>query len=158
MLFLPLLFGSLYCISRILDSFEPSCIYLFCCCCGLSWSVVRLPTSWQPGIGYYVDLGGNAEIYIVLDPWVLQMVSEHGFRFLMLFRYKWLSKQRVRKACRTTSLTVIVFSVSKTISAKLFWKKKKTLNRILVFSSSLFYFSSYLICFGVSLFLPLSKC
>ena len=74
----------------------------------------------QPGIGYYVDLGGNAEICIVPDPGVSQMVSEHGFRFPMLFRYEWLSKQRVRKACRITSLTVVVSSVSKTISAKLF--------------------------------------
>ena len=34
---------------------------------------------WQPGIGYYVDFGGNAEIYIVPDPGVLQMVSEPWF-------------------------------------------------------------------------------
>ena len=30
---------------------------------------------WQPGIGYYVDFGGNAEIYIVPDPGVLHPVS-----------------------------------------------------------------------------------
>ena len=40
------------------------------------WSVVMFPTSWQPGIAYYADLGGNAEIRIVLDPGVSQMVSE----------------------------------------------------------------------------------
>ena len=36
-------FGSLYCISCILDSFESSYIYLFCCCCGISGTVVMLP-------------------------------------------------------------------------------------------------------------------
>ena len=112
-LFLPLLFGSLYCISCILDSFESSCIYLFCCCCGIFVNRCNDYHQWQPGIGYYVDLGGNAEIYIVPDPWVLQMVSEHGFRFPMLFRYEWLSKQRVRKACRITSLTAVVSRVSR---------------------------------------------
>ena len=34
---------------------------------------------WQPGIGYYAEFGGNAEICIVPDPWVLQMVSEPWF-------------------------------------------------------------------------------
>ena len=33
---------------------------------------------WQPGIGYYVDFGGIAEICIVPDPGASQMVSEHG--------------------------------------------------------------------------------
>ena len=70
---------------------------------------------WQPGIGYYVDFGGNAGICIVPDAGASQMVSEHGFRFPKLFRYEWLSKQRVRKACRITLLTVVVSSVSKTI-------------------------------------------
>ncbi|CAM0958058.1 unnamed protein product [Alopecurus aequalis] len=30
---------------------------------------------WQPGIGYYADFGGNAEICILPDPWVLQLAG-----------------------------------------------------------------------------------
>ena len=44
-LFLPLLFGSLYYISCILDSFESSCIYLFCCCCGIFVNCCNVITS-----------------------------------------------------------------------------------------------------------------
>ena len=35
-----------------------------------------LPTSWQPGIVYYADLGGIAEIRIVPDPGVSQALSK----------------------------------------------------------------------------------
>ena len=60
---------------------------------------------------YYVDLGGIAEIHIVPDPGgVTDGIRASGFRFPMLFRYEWLSKQRVRKAYRITSLTVVVLA------------------------------------------------
>ena len=38
-----------------------------------------VPPKWQHGIGYYADLGGNAEICVVPDPGVSQMVSEPRF-------------------------------------------------------------------------------
>ena len=45
------------------------------------WSVVMLPASWQPGIAYYADLGGNVEIHIVPDPGESQGYS-HRERWL----------------------------------------------------------------------------
>ena len=49
-----------------------------------------------------------------------QVVSEPGSETLRLFRYNWLSKQRVRKACRITSLTVVVVVCQKILWLKLF--------------------------------------
>ena len=38
----------------------------------------NVTTNRQPGIAYYVDFGGSAEICIVPDAGASQMVSEHG--------------------------------------------------------------------------------
>ena len=79
-----------------------------------------LPPSWPPGIVYYADLGGNAEIRIVPDPGgVTDGIRASGFRFPMLFPYESLSKERVRKARRITLLTV-VFLECQTILLNLF--------------------------------------
>ena len=130
-------------------------IYLLCCCCGISvicCNVTNQLTTWNRVLcGIWRDCWNwhSARSRGVTDG-----IRASGFRFPMLFRYEWLSKQRVHKACRITSLTVVFLECQNYFTNPI-WKH---LNRILVFSSSLFYFFAYLICFGFFSLIYLSKC
>ena len=65
---------------------------------------------------YYAEFGGSAEICIVPDLGVSQMVSEPWFLIPEVVSIQMVIGAGVRKACRITLLTVVVFRVS-----KLFW-------------------------------------
>ena len=148
-----MLFGSLYCISCILDSLI-HVVYLFYCCCGIFVSCCNDTTKMTTWNRLLCRSGrGCWNSHSAWFQGVTDGIRASGFRFPMLFWYEWLSKQRVRKTCRITSL-MVVFLECQNYFTKFIWKY---LGRILVFSSSLFYLSSYLICFGVFSLTYLSK-
>ena len=84
--------------------------------------------------------------------------SQSGIRALvsisLLFRYDWLSKQRVRKSLQDNLANGRCFQSVENYLTNIILKIS---HQVSFYSLSLFYFSSYLICFGVSPLIQLSK-
>ena len=109
---LPLSFESLYCIICILTRSSRCCIFIFCCICGCIGTVVMLsqfhPHNAHVSACTLCLVGDLKSLLCGFRRERLNLhstdfrASQSGIRALvsisLLFRYEWLSKQRVRKS------------------------------------------------------------
>ena len=111
----------------ILTRSSRCCNYIFCCICGCIGTFVMLSQFHPHNVHVStctLCLVGDLKS-LLCGFWRERLnlhstdfrASQSGIRALvsisLLFRYDWLSKKRVHKSCRITSLTVVVSRVSK---------------------------------------------